>query len=298
MNLRTLSIVACLLFIGTVGQARLATAGQEGPPQVATPPEVTIQDTPVGPMLSDTKGFTLYVTDRDKDAGKSSCYGPCAEQWVPLRAQADPKPFGDWSVVSRDDGRPQWAYKGRPLYGYRWEGKPRWAEAQNDFWRYAALSPWPVPGTGRRGFAASAVRATIVLPPSPGGITGQVTRKGNVFADSKGMTLYSNSAPATCAGSCLEAWVALNAPQAASPLGDWTIVARTDGTRQWAYQGRPVYRSGKDAKPSDTNGAEGTWQPVPVPPSATAVTAAQTSGQPAAQLSRTGAAASRKPATN
>ena len=65
MNLRTLSIVACLLFIGTVGQARLATAGQEGPPQVATPPEVTIQDTPVGPMLSDTKGFTLYVTDRD-----------------------------------------------------------------------------------------------------------------------------------------------------------------------------------------------------------------------------------------
>jgi predicted lipoprotein with Yx(FWY)xxD motif len=277
MKLRTLSILAALLSVGAGGRLLLAAAGQERPSQIVTPPpEITIQDTPVGPMLADVKGFTLYVTDRDKDPGKSSCYGPCAEQWVPLRAQTDTQPVGEWSLVPREDGRPQWAYKGRPLYRYRWEGKPRWAEAQNEVWRYASLSPWPVPGAGRRGFAAAPASAKIVLPPSPGGITGQVTRKGNVFADSKGMTLYSRSSSApssACNGSCLESWVVLAAPQAASPIGSWTIVAKDDGTQQWAYQGRPVYRSLKDVKPSDTNGANDEWQPIPLPSAATPASA-------------------------
>jgi predicted lipoprotein with Yx(FWY)xxD motif len=268
MTRPTLSIVACLLSAGAGGVSVLAAVGQPGSPQIVTPPpEITIQETPAGPMLADVKGFTLYVTDRDKDATKSSCYGPCAQQWVPLRAQANSTPFGEWSLVPREDGQPQWAYKGRPLYRYRWEGKPRWAEAQNEFWRYASLSPWPVAGAGRRGFAAPPARAQIVLPPSPGGITGQVTGKGNVFADFQGLTLYRRAASAPCAGACLDAWVALTAPQAAVPLGDWTILAGNDGSRQWAYQGRPVYRSAKDVKPSDTNGANADWQPILLPAS-------------------------------
>jgi predicted lipoprotein with Yx(FWY)xxD motif len=27
-------------------------------------------------------------------------------------------PTGDWSVIRRGDGTPQWAYKGRPLYTF------------------------------------------------------------------------------------------------------------------------------------------------------------------------------------
>jgi len=297
MKLRTLSILAGLLTVGAGGRS-LVAAGQERPSQIVTPPpEITIQDTPVGPMLADVKGFTLYVTDRDKDAGKSSCFGPCAEQWVPLRAQTDTQPFGEWSLVPREDGRPQWAYKGRPLYRYRWEGKARWAEAQNEVWRYASLSSWPVPGAGRRGFAAAPASAKVVLPPSPGGITGQVTRRGNVFADSKGMTLYSHSPSSACAGSCLESWVPLAAPQAASPLGGWTIVAKDDGTQQWAYQGRPVYRSLKDLKPSDTNGANDEWQPIPLPSTVTpASTSAKNAAPTPARRSPTGAASAGTPA--
>jgi predicted lipoprotein with Yx(FWY)xxD motif len=274
MKLRTLTVLAAILSVGAGGRSLQAAVGQERPSQTVTPPpEITIQDTPVGPMLADVKGFTLYVTDRDKDAGKSSCYGPCAEQWVPLRAQTDSKPFGEWSIVPREDGQPQWAYKGRPLYRYRWEGKARWAEAQNEVWRYASLSPWPVAGAGRRGFAAAPARAQIVLPPSPGGVTGQVTRKGNVLADFKGMTLYRRLAAFPCVGACLDAWVAFPAPQAATPLGDWTILAKNDGTQQWAYQGRPVYRSAKDVKPSDTNGANDEWEPIPLPTTVTPASA-------------------------
>ena len=34
----------------------------------------------------------------------------------PLMATGDAKPAGDWSVVTRDDGSKQWAYKGKPVY--------------------------------------------------------------------------------------------------------------------------------------------------------------------------------------
>ena len=36
----------------------------------------------------------------------------------PAAAAADAKASGDYSIVTRDDGSKQWAYKGNPLYGY------------------------------------------------------------------------------------------------------------------------------------------------------------------------------------
>ena len=63
----------------------------------------------------DAKGMTLYVFDKDA-GGKSACNGPCATNWPPLMAGADAKAAGDWTVITRDDGSKQWAYKGKPLY--------------------------------------------------------------------------------------------------------------------------------------------------------------------------------------
>ncbi len=65
--------------------------------------------------LTDSKGMTLYTFDRDA-GGKSACNGPCATNWPPLMAGSDAKASGDWTVVTRDDGGKQWAYKGKPLY--------------------------------------------------------------------------------------------------------------------------------------------------------------------------------------
>jgi predicted lipoprotein with Yx(FWY)xxD motif len=74
-------------------------------------------------VLVDAKGMTLYTFDKDA-GGKSACNGPCAGNWPPLMAAADAKASGDWSIVTRDDGSKQWAYKGKPLYGWTKDQKP------------------------------------------------------------------------------------------------------------------------------------------------------------------------------
>ncbi|MEO8079822.1 MAG: hypothetical protein ABI641_04775 [Caldimonas sp.] len=72
-----------------------------------------------GGMLVNTSGMTLYTFDKDAaGSGKSTCNGGCATLWPPASAAADAKPEGDLSVVTRDDGSRQWAYKGKPLYTY------------------------------------------------------------------------------------------------------------------------------------------------------------------------------------
>jgi predicted lipoprotein with Yx(FWY)xxD motif len=64
--------------------------------------------------------MTLYVFDKDKEApGKSACNGPCAESWPALLVSDGDKASGDWSIVTRDDGKKMWAYKGRPLYAWK-----------------------------------------------------------------------------------------------------------------------------------------------------------------------------------
>jgi predicted lipoprotein with Yx(FWY)xxD motif len=68
--------------------------------------------------LNDAKDMPLYTFARDTTPGKSACNGPCATAWPPLMATADDKDMGDWTVVTRDDGTKQWAYKGQPLYTY------------------------------------------------------------------------------------------------------------------------------------------------------------------------------------
>ena len=68
-------------------------------------------------------GMALYTFDRDA-MGKSACNGPCAANWPPLMAPAGAAAPADWSVVTRDDGTKQWAYKGRPLYTWKNDHKP------------------------------------------------------------------------------------------------------------------------------------------------------------------------------
>jgi predicted lipoprotein with Yx(FWY)xxD motif len=40
----------------------------------------------------------------------------------------------------------------------------------------------------------------------------------------------------------------------ASPMGEWTVVTRDDGSKQWAYKGKPLYRWIKDQKAGDRTG--------------------------------------------
>jgi predicted lipoprotein with Yx(FWY)xxD motif len=88
--------------------------------------------------LTDAKGMTLYTFDRDA-GGKSACNGPCATNWPPLMATGDAKDSGDWTVVTRDDGSKQYAYKGKPLYTWSKDAKPgdKTGDGVNNVWHTA-----------------------------------------------------------------------------------------------------------------------------------------------------------------
>jgi predicted lipoprotein with Yx(FWY)xxD motif len=76
-------------------------------------------------VMTGPNGMTLYTFDKDAaGSGKSVCNGQCATLWPPMLAQADAKASGDYSVVTRDDGGKQWAYKGKALYFYKADTKP------------------------------------------------------------------------------------------------------------------------------------------------------------------------------
>lgn len=76
-----------------------------------------------GEILTNSKGMTLYVYDKDSK-GKSACYGACAANWPPLTAARGAKAHGDFSLVARKDGKHQWAYDGKPLYLWKNDSKP------------------------------------------------------------------------------------------------------------------------------------------------------------------------------
>ncbi len=82
------------------------------PPAHADVPALVHEGALTGPNQ-----MTLYTFDKDAPGtGKSACNGPCAENWPPFAAPGGAAPSGDFSVVARDDGTRQWAYKGMPLY--------------------------------------------------------------------------------------------------------------------------------------------------------------------------------------
>lgn len=91
-------------------------------------------------MLVGSNQMTLYTFDRDvAGSGKSVCNGPCAANWPPLMAAESDQSRGDYSVITRDDGKKQWALKGKPLYFWIKDSKPgdTTGDGVNGVWRIA-----------------------------------------------------------------------------------------------------------------------------------------------------------------
>jgi len=85
------------------------------------------------------------------------------------------------------------------------------------------------------------------------------SRKGQIFADANGMTLYTfdrdtSGQTSTCEGKCTERWIPLAASADAEAKGDFTVITRSDGSKMWAYRYRPLYTSQYDKAPGDING--------------------------------------------
>ena len=87
----------------------------------------TAPDTPtktVDGVLIGPNGMTLYTFAHDvPESGKSACNDQCATNWPPLMAPEAGKPMGGYSMLTRADGKKQWAYKGWPLYYWSKDAK-------------------------------------------------------------------------------------------------------------------------------------------------------------------------------
>ena len=95
-------LILTLLVAATLSAC--STTGSKSAPAMAS-----------GDVLTGSNGMTLYTFDKDA-GGKSMCNGPCASNWPPLSAMDSDVASGDYSIVIRDDGKKQWALKGKPLY--------------------------------------------------------------------------------------------------------------------------------------------------------------------------------------
>src|SRR4051812_21370637 len=90
--------------------------------------KVALAKSPLGRILVDSKGITLY--DFVKDKGTTSvCYGACAALWPPLLTHG--KPLAGTGVrasllgtTKRKDGNLQVTYGGHPLYYFVTDRKP------------------------------------------------------------------------------------------------------------------------------------------------------------------------------
>lgn len=89
----------------------------------------------LGPILVDSKGFTLYDFHKDK-GGVSACYGACASTWPPLTTSGAPKALSGaeaskLGTTKRSDGSLQVTYAGHPLYTYVVDTKPGETKGQD-----------------------------------------------------------------------------------------------------------------------------------------------------------------------
>ncbi|HTX56602.1 MAG TPA: hypothetical protein VMD47_05825 [Candidatus Acidoferrales bacterium] len=127
-----------------------------------------------------------------------------------------------------------------------------------------------------RALALIAVTAFLFIqaPFAPAGAavvgvgSAQPTFHGGILVDGQGMTLYTFAKDAkgksNCTGMCASHWPPLFAASGASASGNFSIISRPDGSKQWAYKGWPLYRFKKDAAPGQEkgNGFKGLWSVV------------------------------------
>ncbi len=81
-----------------------------------------------------------------------------------------------------------------------------------------------------------------------------------VLVGPNGMTLYvfdkdaANSGKSVCNGPCAGNWPPLMAADTDKPTGDYAVITRDDGKKQWTMKGKPLYYWSKDSKPGDKTG--------------------------------------------
>ncbi len=235
---------------------------------LSTPPGITLvdvvktmgnaSDSYLWRRLGDASGRPLYTSNQDAGALKPTCTGECAKEFTPFVAPAGAMVFGDWSVVTRDDGVKQWAYQRQPLYYYAGGVDPKGEPANNGALSTMGAENPEFMDSGSKIFSPKQGWKRAAYTPgntfsTPSGIDLQSlpTANGYGLVDSmtKRMTYIMKTPPKNPT-----LWQPMYAPAMAVPMGDFTILAREDGTKQWAYKEQRLYTFNGDYSSSDKNG--------------------------------------------
>ncbi len=233
---------------------------------MALPYGISVQEVSeaAGQVLVDSRGMAIYAYDGDVKSGKVQCTsGICGPEWQPLLAGQLANPTGDFTVVNRDDGIQQWAYRGHPLFtntndvevgdanGKDADAKFRLAMIQRYF-----LPPGItiIPNEVKGGLLTTADGKTLYARDRVrfDGTGGHSARGADRGVPMLGITVGVSG----CDGDCLKDWKPLLAAADAQPSGYWTLMKRDDGTQQWAYQGYALYTFSGDKKPGDMIGQD------------------------------------------
>jgi hypothetical protein len=104
--------------------AQPGAAAEPSDPSLSYPGAVALSQGPTGNWVykSFPQLLPLYIF-KGEPAGRSLCDRDCSAVWPIVRAESDDKPAGFWTIVKREDGRLQWAYKNSPVYTY-FEDRP------------------------------------------------------------------------------------------------------------------------------------------------------------------------------
>ncbi|MGV9311645.1 SCO0930 family lipoprotein [Streptomyces sp. NPDC003691] len=236
----------------------------------------------LGPVVTDSAGFTLYRFDNDTASPpKSTCDGDCAKAWPPVLAAdaraADGMNAALLGKVTRSDGTQQLTLKGWPLYRFAKDTQPRQTNGQGVGGTWFAAAPdgnkagqgaGAGTGTGTGGGDQPAVTA---LPPLS---VREDAKLGPIVRDGKGRTLYRFTKDtdwpmkSNCTGPCLDTWrpaKMLDKAAIAKATGiDPKLIIeykRPDGTRQLTIDCWPLYWFTGDKTPGETKGqgVGGTW---------------------------------------
>src|SRR5262245_19245034 len=125
---KLLSVVALAIVAAALAASSATSAAQSGA-------RVALGRSPLGRVLVDGRGRTLYLFEKDK-RGRSSCSGTCAAYWPPVLTHGKPGAAAGvkaslLGVTRRSDGTSQVTYAGHPLYRFALDAKPGQTRGQD-----------------------------------------------------------------------------------------------------------------------------------------------------------------------
>jgi predicted lipoprotein with Yx(FWY)xxD motif len=170
----------------------------------------------------------------------------CTAVWPPVFAADDAKPVGAFTLITRKDGRKQWAYDEHALYTSILDKVPGDVIAAT---------------TRKTGGDGPAAREVASVPPAvPPGFSIATTTVGRQLLTDKYYSIYAfdkdGPEKSNCDAACARTWAPVIAAASARSQGEWSTFERSPGIRQWAFRKKPLYTNVLDPNTGSLQGSD------------------------------------------